>query len=199
MRCKSCNKSFTPRYQESFCDTPGCKEAVLEAAYKKKVEKAQQKSSKQKLVPKVHHVSKERLLEVQINTLIKSIDYGQRCISCGEYRILQAGHNTSVGANVYLRYHLMNIWGQCEECNTTKGGNPEGYKIGIRNVGLMPDDIMMLSRMAKPLKLTESEFNEAISNLRMINKFFEKERVLSPKERIDVRKELNLEIGIYDF
>jgi hypothetical protein len=33
----------------------------------------------------------------------------------------------------------------------------------------------------------------------MINKFFEKERVLSPKERIDVRKELNLEIGIYDY
>jgi len=197
MRCKSCNKSFKPRYRESFCEDPDCREIVLNAAYEKKVAKSKIKSAKEKVSPK--KIGKERLLEVQINTLVRTIDYGQKCISCGEIRPLQAGHNSSKGANTYLRYHLMNIWGQCAECNGEKGGNPEGYKKGLREVGLMPEDIQLLSRKAKPLKLTDEQFQEAISNLRMINKFIEKERVLSPYERIQVRKELNKEIGIYEY
>ena len=203
MRCKSCNKSFTPKYQESFCENPACREAVLEAAYKKKTEKAQAKSAKQKLAPKKNEVSKERLLEVQINTLIRTIDYGQRCISCNDLKPLHAGHFHSVGANPYLRFHLLNIWGQCFECNGEKGGKPIQMAEGILqlcgNDSRTKSEISLLKSKAKPLKLTDEQFQEAISNLRLINKHIEKERVLSPKERIDLRKELNQEIGIYDY
>lgn len=54
------------------------------------------------------------------------------CISCGiTYGKFNGGHFLSVAARPDLRYCLTNIWPQCEQCNTSKSGNANQYRLAL--------------------------------------------------------------------
>jgi len=54
------------------------------------------------------------------------------CISCGvAYGKFNGGHFLSVAARPDLRYCLSNIWPQCEQCNSSKSGNANLYRISL--------------------------------------------------------------------
>lgn len=48
---------------------------------------------------------------------IRTRDEGKPCVSCGNYRELQAGHFFSGGKYGALKYDERNIHGQCKKCN----------------------------------------------------------------------------------
>jgi len=48
---------------------------------------------------------------------IRKRDEGLACISCGQYRTLEAGHCFSGGKYPRLRFYEWNINGQCKQCN----------------------------------------------------------------------------------
>ena len=61
---------------------------------------------------------------------IRVRDKDKPCISCGEYRDLEAGHFYP-RANLVLRWDEMNVHGQCLACNRYRDGNHSAFGRGI--------------------------------------------------------------------
>jgi hypothetical protein len=76
-------------------------------------------------------------LEDEINHIARLIDAGHNCISCQKPpKKKNGGHYTAVNANRDIRWHLENIFLQCEYCNTKLSANKSGYNLGlIENFG----------------------------------------------------------------
>lgn len=80
--------------------------------------------------------------QTAFNAFIRARDEGKPCISCGRYHDGQyhAGHYRSVGSAPELRFEELNVWKQCQPCNTHLSGNLINYrralveKIGIEAV-----------------------------------------------------------------
>lgn len=51
------------------------------------------------------------------NSYIRKRDDGKACISCGKYKILQAGHYFAVKGYEGLRFDEDNVHGECAGCN----------------------------------------------------------------------------------
>ena len=56
-------------------------------------------------------------LQKVFNEYIRSRDVNKPCISCGEYKELQAGHFYSVRMYDALRFNEDNCHGECAKCN----------------------------------------------------------------------------------
>jgi hypothetical protein len=57
-----------------------------------------------------------------------------QCISCNRIKPLDqmnAGHYYPVGTHSALRYHEINVNGQCIQCNKWQYGNQAGYRAGL--------------------------------------------------------------------
>jgi hypothetical protein len=76
----------------------------------------------------------EKELTRTSHRLVKLRDWGLPCISCGEVHKpdFQAGHYHSRGAHIQIGHDMLNINGQCYDCNIHKGGNKQGYRQGIK-------------------------------------------------------------------
>ena len=109
--CKDCKVEYTP-YSPA---QPRCKECEF-ARQKAKYSLYKKKLSKQ----------------AKINKLVRERDEGMPCISCGEYKPLEAGHYIAVSKSTKLRYDLRNIHGQCRACNGHPlYGNLVNYRKGL--------------------------------------------------------------------
>jgi hypothetical protein len=67
------------------------------------------------------------------NAWIRNRDKNQPCISCGNFRTLQAGHFYSAGGFNHLRFNEDNVNGQCLQCNYYLSGNLNKYRINLIN------------------------------------------------------------------
>ena len=56
-------------------------------------------------------------LQPIFNEFIRLRDNGKPCISCGEYKKLQAGHYFAVSGYSGLRFDEDNVHGECAGCN----------------------------------------------------------------------------------
>lgn len=70
---------------------------------------------------------KKKAIE-NFNSFIRKRDQDLPCISCGNFRELQAGHYYSAGLNQSLRFLEKNANGQCLQCNTWLRGNLIPYR-----------------------------------------------------------------------
>ena len=66
-------------------------------------------------------------LETIVNKYIRLRDYGKPCISCSEYKELEAGHFYPVHGYKGLRYDEDNIHGECARCNRFDESHLIGY------------------------------------------------------------------------
>lgn len=62
------------------------------------------------------------------NAYIRHRDKGQPCISCQQYRTLEAGHFYSAGHHNLIRFDEDNCHGQCSACNRHLSGNLLHYR-----------------------------------------------------------------------
>lgn len=217
MKCKACKKSFTPKFREPWCSDP-CKQDYLETdsakkylqSLAKKAEKKKKQIDREKINAMKENIQRksdfEKILETAINTLVKKIDFGHQCISCDHKRHFlanpHAGHYHSVGAQKYLRYHLLNIWLQCKKCNVDSSGNPIPYLRKIETIyGKEVKEYIEydLIRHSTPLKLSNQEYKELAAKVRMICKRLPEEVVYTNEQRLALRRAFNEEIGIYQF
>ena len=82
----------------------------------------------------------KKIAQRHVNEYIRLRDAGEPCISCGNYRTLQAGHFIAAGSCDGLRFDLDNVNGQCKKCNYFLSGNQLEYrknllkKIGLKRV-----------------------------------------------------------------
>ena len=68
--------------------------------------------AKQKTLAKV----KQDLQKI-VNKYIRLRDSGKPCVSCGQFKVLQAGHYYAVSGYDALRFDPDNIHGECSGCN----------------------------------------------------------------------------------
>jgi len=143
----------------------------------------------------------KKLLQVVINKIAREIDFCQPCISCGNPKPKKknAGHYHSVGANPSVRFNLMNIYLQCEHCNSYLSGNLINYSKNLQETfGVDLFEYINFGIIAEypVLKTSKEEVKEAIKRAKEFNKTLTNER-LDKDDRIALRKAANKFIGLY--
>ena len=81
------------------------------------------------------------------NRYVRLRDQNKPCVSCGQFRTLQAGHFYSAGHYPALRFDLNNIHGQCHSCNLHLHGNLNEYRRRITG-RISKDDLKLLDYTA---------------------------------------------------
>lgn len=140
-------------------------------------------------------------LQPEVNHIARLIDYGQLCISCGKKGKEFGGHYHSQGGNAMIRFHLHNIHLQDYQCNFPKSSNKTGYNLGLINIyGKEYQEYVefTLVREYPSVKPSIPELQEAIKISRSIVRRMKADPIKrTPKERMELRTKLNIEIGIY--
>jgi hypothetical protein len=141
-------------------------------------------------------------LQTEINKLIRAIDYGQPCISCGVLKQhMEAGHfwHKSKNSASECTFHLWNLSSQCKYCNRFQNGNLSKYGQGIEKIygeeiyNLLHD----LPNMYRGLNWSRDELREFIYVAKLINKSMPKQEVYTTEKRIELRSKFNNQLKIY--
>lgn len=211
--CLHCRKPFQQKiFNYRYCESnPECKEAGNEAKnalIKKAMEKARAKTKiKTKEETKFLREKLKTLsdwkndLQKEINAIVREIDKGHPCIATGATSgKMNAGHYIGVGANDTLRFHLENIWIQSEHSNMWKSGDTLRYQDGIISLyGKEYLESLNSLKTIQPIKLSIDEIKEKIPICRGILKWLKlQDRMFTNQERLELRKEFNEKINIYD-
>lgn len=205
--CKNqnCKKVFVPTYSttQPVCSSKCAIEynKFVAANTAKKEWNKEKKILSKKLETKS---SIEKKLEYEINRSVRILDRGHNCISSNrplgeDIRTYHAGHFYAVGGNNQIRFHLFNIFGQSIEQNKDKGGNPLGYMEQLeKSFGKEVQEYCLSLKGLPALNLSKEELREKIIIGKRINKWLElQDRIFTKKERLDLRKRFNKELGIY--
>ncbi len=202
-KCAVCKEKFTPKYSslQKVCINPKC---ILEWCRIEGERKADEKWKKKKEQLRTETKSRseyEKDLQIVINELVREIDRGYPCIATGSHHGKKnSGHYYSVGSNPTLRFHLENIWIQSEHSNNWKAGDTVRYRAGIISTfGQDYMDYMDSLQQTKPIKLSIEEIKEKIVIVRRIIKELKRtENKFTNEQRVQLRKDYNKEIGIYN-
>ncbi len=145
-RCGGCREYFRPAPNQVF---PGpvawCSDdcGLIVALRRLPAVKARQASQERKESREAKQRIKTRsewLRECQIafNAFVRERDKNLPCVSCGSGNDVKqnAGHYRSVGSCPELRFEPLQVWKQCEHCNSYKSGNLILYRQELlRRVG----------------------------------------------------------------
>jgi hypothetical protein len=201
--CIECGKLFN-QYNSlvRVCSTE-CAIKVAKVKVKKEVSKQWQKEKKEikeKLMTKSDY---EKLLQKEINTIVRLIDKDFICISTQKplNDKFDAGHFFSCGSNPSLRFNLLNIYAQSVYANQYLSGDQINFINGIEeNYGSGLKSIVLRLKKDYPiLKLTQEELKEKITIARSIVKHLKLEnKTYNSVQRIELRRKFNKMIGIYE-
>ena len=202
-KCKQCKKLFEPVFSttQQVCSIECSKLFTRSVKGKKlqtKLDKERTKEQKEKIKTTADW---KKELQPLVNKIARLIDFGQPCIATGNFNgKMNGGHRISVKANETIRFHLDNIHIQSEHSNKWQGGDNFKYSQGIKRIyGLAYLDYLDSLNQIKPIKLSIEQIKETIAICRTIIKELESEpKIRSAQERIELRKELNKRIGIYN-
>lgn len=160
-RCKNCKKKFEPKtFLQKYCLELECIAVMREDLKRLEQRKwnKEKKVRKEKLKTRPEHLND---LQIIFNTFIRLRDKDLPCVSCGTFNgKMNAGHYRSVGSCPELRFNELNVWKQCEYCNTYLSANLINYRIElVKRIGL--ENVEFLERKDhKELKLTVDEIKE---------------------------------------
>jgi hypothetical protein len=196
--CKICKAKYIPEHQTimALCSA----KCIVEYHNRLKEKKAnkEHKAAKESLLTKSDY---EKVLQTHINSIIRLIDYGCKCISCGNLKRGFAGHYHSVGANRSLRFHLDNIHIQDFNCNGERGGNIPAYSRGL--IDWYGKDYkeyveLQLVKDYPVMKWCIDDLKEWIFIAKSIVKELkEKNAYYDAEARLDLRNFFNQQLGIY--
>lgn len=137
-------------------------------------------------------------LQKKINQIAREIDFGQLCTAkqnkAGKW---DAGHVFARGSWTSMRYNLHNIYLQGAQSNYY--GNDDGLmRDGIARIGGEEYlDFVTSLKSTPPLKFKDWEYQAIYRSACKIYREMEKGVIRSDAERINMRNEINLLLGIY--
>jgi hypothetical protein len=196
--CKVCQKPFEPkRPLQQVCSVVCSYELVMQL-------KAKAQAKNNAILEEARETTSDlrHKLQTEINKLIRAIDYGQPCISCGVLKQhMEAGHfwHKSKNSASECTFHLWNLSSQCKYCNRFQNGNLSKYGQGIERIygeeiyNLLHD----LPTMYRGLNWSKDELKEFIRVAKLINKSMPKQEVYSTEKRIELRAKFNNQLKIY--
>jgi predicted nucleic acid-binding Zn ribbon protein len=196
--CKVCGKAFEPKRPLQQVCSVGCSyELVMQL-------KAKAQAKNNAILEEARETTSDlrHKLQTEINKLIRAIDYGQPCISCGVLKQhMEAGHyhHKSKNSASECTFHLWNLSAQCKYCNRFQNGNLSKYGQSIERIygeeiyNLLHD----LPIMYRGLNWGKDELKEFIRVAKLINKSMPKQEVYSTEKRIELRAKFNNQLNIY--
>jgi hypothetical protein len=202
-RCEICkNKFIQKRSLQPVCDTYECKVAyalnVAEKSKQRKIkqEKTVNKELKAKL--KVTATNWKVKLQTKLQEIARLIDFGLPCPSKGTYSKQDGGHVYAKGSHSEMRFNLHNIHRQSAQSNHWSNDD-----IGFRN-GLISEYGQQYFDFVTSLKGTEvPKFSDKTYMdiyylaCNTANRIKKNNYIRTVEERIQLRNEINLELGIY--
>lgn len=131
-KCKNCNEIFTPHNSLQKACSIKCAVEITKKQ-KKKEFKQETRKLKEKLKTRSDWM---REAQIACNRYIRLRDTGKACISCGRDTgaKINAGHYRSVGSCPELRFNELNIYLQCEHCNSYLSGNAIEYRKNLKEL-----------------------------------------------------------------
>jgi hypothetical protein len=196
--CKICNGSYEKKRPLQKCCSPKCAyESVM-------ISKEKTQAKNNAILEEARETTSDlrHKLQTEINKLIRAIDYGQPCISCGVLKQhMEAGHfwHKSKNSASECTFHLWNLSSQCKYCNRFQNGNLSKYGQGIEKIygeeiyNLLHD----LPTMYRGLNWSKDELKEFIRVAKLINKSMPKQEVYTTEKRIELRSKFNNQLNIY--
>ena len=212
-RCLNCKQKFEPnRFLQKYCESADCEKSAqqyLDDKIAKALKTVKQKKKQEWNKEKIEIENKlktltdwQKQLEKPINKISCLIDKGSGCISCNGKTTPQGGHYHSVKSNGSIRFNLDNIHLQDYNCNCRKGANIHNYDLGlIDRYGKEYWEYVKFEIVSKfpLLKLHKYEYQEKIDTANRIVKWLQlQDKEYNSKQRLELRKRFNQEIGIYN-
>lgn len=196
--CKWCKNIFTPERPIQPC----CKIECAIAYAKDRTAKKLRSDNKVKLREIMTLSGHKKELQFVINQIVKYIDMGVNCISSDRKLTTSrnSGHYLSSGSSPSIRFHLFNIHNQDIEQNKYRGGEPIKYLAGVVKMygPEYAEEMQGLLLRYPNLHITIPEVKEAKAKaLKILARLKKENRTYSVQERIDLRRGINEEIGIY--
>lgn len=140
--CKVCKCAYLKtRPLQTVCSPP-CALVLARKATDKAHAKEQakdRKETRQKLDAIKTKSEYMKNAQKDFNAYRRELLKNEPCISCGRHHTGQyhAGHYRSVGSAPELRFEELNVWKQCQPCNTHLSGNLINYrKALLEKIGL---------------------------------------------------------------
>jgi hypothetical protein len=142
-------------------------------------------------------------LQKEINTIVRLLDKNTLCHSSrkplrGKY---DAGHVYPVSGHGEIRYNLFNIYAQSVHANQYKDGDQANYLETLKYVfGAEHEEyVKSLKSIYSKLNFKLIDFPEKIKIARkIVRELLAEDRDYTTTERIELRKEYNKRIGIYE-
>lgn len=173
-KCRVCKADFQPvRPLQNVC-SPEC--GLIQAkATRNKAERVAQIADRKTIKIKLEKLKTARdwmkEAQVEFNGWVRLRDAEEPCISCGRHHQGQyhAGHYLSVGAHPELRFDPLNVWKQCQPCNTHLHGNLISYrKRLLEKIGI--EKLEWLEGPHNPKKYTIDELKIIVKEYRIKSK-----------------------------
>lgn len=204
-KCLECGEKFVSKNvsTEKVCSKYECRvEYALKIVEKNKVskeklEKRKRAEEKKKLRDNITNWKNE--LQVEINKIVRLIDYQLPCLAKNIYaNQIHAGHIFSRGSNPTIRYNLHNIHRQSAQSNHFQNDD------GLLREGLVKeygqDYMNFISELRRTEKLPYKAFEYQEFTLKakkIVLKLKKENKKYSLNKRIELRNQINLELGIY--
>ena len=173
--------------------------------YKAKVFDIEVKQQTIKRKKQDHKKEKEKFvkwkdkLQDEINKIIRLIDKGLPCLARKKLGQIHAGHVFSRGSNLTIRYNLHNIHRQNAQSNHFQNDDGLLREGLINEYGAEYFDFISDLRRTPSLTFNNSEFQELTIKAREIVRELKSiDKEYSLKERINMRNDINLRLGIYE-
>ena len=204
--CKICKGQYTPVKPLQVVCSPICsieyskihlpKVKITEANNKRKENKAKLKE--------LENLSYwKKILQAQVNLIVRLIDKGCNCISSNRpYKDTdECGHFASRGSNPALQFNLFNMYSQSVHDNQHLSGNLLEYRDNLEKLGLY-DLYLEQKRKYPTLKISKEEIKEAIQNAKSVIlelKMKNQEEMLprTTEKRVELRLKYQKRLNIY--
>ena len=204
--CKICKNKFVPKNvsTEPVCQNYDCKVAyALKIVDKNKLEKDKEakrikREEKQKQRDAITNWKNE--LQDEVNLIARLIDKDLPCLAKGKYaNQMHGGHIFSRGSNQTIRYNLHNIHRQSAQSNHFQNED------GLLREGLVKEygqdymNFISELRRTPSLQYSNESFHEITKKARQIvSKLKKVDKIYNLNQRIELRNQINIELGIYD-
>lgn len=198
MRCKICQIKFVPtQFLQKTCSVDHAMQWLK--LNPKKVRVQAEKFERERTKQQKEEISDWKgKLQTEVQLLCRQIDYGLLCLATGNSGKLAGGHLWSKGGHPQCRFNLHNIHRQCYYSNAKQSQDSLMWEGLEREYGREYHD-MVKSLKGNPIpKHSNEDYREFYKITKAITLQMSKNLVMrSAEERVQLRNELNLKIGIY--
>lgn len=204
MRCKNCNIKFEVKYfNQKYClNTTECISA-FNRSIQLQIKTKRQKENKNKLKGLEPVSYWKKILQAQVNLIVRLIDKGCNCISSNRpYKDTdECGHFASRGSNPALQFNLFNMYSQSVHDNQHLSGNLLEYRNNLELLGLY--DYYLAEKLKyQTLKISKEEIKDAIQIAKSIIlelKSKNQEEILprTIEKRVELRQKYQKLLNIY--